>query len=508
MRIGILDILTLPTQNVIRRFYHLMITKQYASITPQAIAVWSRQLGHETFYAAYYGWGRPERALPDDLDILFIACFTQASPLAYALAKLYRRKGVMTVIGGAHAKSFPQDCIRFFDLVVKYCDKNLIADILKGHFKPGSFISSTQAFSDLPSVEERMPEIKASAFWCGKKPLLSTAIPMQASIGCPYSCNFCIDWSVPYQLYSTEHLATDLHYLAKNFPGTLIVFQDPNFGIGFDKIFDVFKSIPPGSRNPYLVQTSITALRQKDQIEQLKKTNCIFVGAGIESWTAYSNKTAAGHKTGREKMKQIVEDIHHFHESIPYIQTNFIFGLDTDEGDEPFELTKQFINQAPMAWPTVSIPFPFGGTPLFKEQLANNRILKNVPFGFYYNPYLVTTLKNYTPLEFYTKMADMLSYITSKTVFKKRLNSTSDWKGKSVHWVRTMGAKPRANEYRRIVERLRIDHVFRAFLEGESEIPPDFYHEEYEKMLGPYAKLLSVADRCPDLGQPEAIMAT
>ena len=36
-----------------RRPTTFVLTKQYARITPQAIAVWCRQWGHETFYAAY-----------------------------------------------------------------------------------------------------------------------------------------------------------------------------------------------------------------------------------------------------------------------------------------------------------------------------------------------------------------------------------------------------------------------------------------------------------------------
>jgi hypothetical protein len=53
MRVGILDILALPTRNPAENFYRLLLTKQFASITPQAISVWCRRLGHQTFYATY-----------------------------------------------------------------------------------------------------------------------------------------------------------------------------------------------------------------------------------------------------------------------------------------------------------------------------------------------------------------------------------------------------------------------------------------------------------------------
>lgn len=164
MRVGILDILTLSTGGLAEIPSHFLLTKQYASITPQAISVWCRQLGHETFYATYYGLGDPSRCLPKDLDVVFISCYTQVSALAYALGKVYRKAGVRTVIGGPHAKAFPVDCLRFFDLVVEECDKDLISDILTGQFDPGEVIASSKPFNDMPLVEERMPEIRATAF--------------------------------------------------------------------------------------------------------------------------------------------------------------------------------------------------------------------------------------------------------------------------------------------------------------------------------------------------------
>ena len=148
MRVGILDILTTPARSWAEAAYKLALTKQYASVFPQAIAVWCREMGHRTFYATYYGAGDPKRSLPDDLDVVFIAVYTQASALAYALAKLYRREGVLTVIGGPHAKAFPTDCLRYFDVVVREGDKPLIADILKGVYDPGTIVSSSKPLED------------------------------------------------------------------------------------------------------------------------------------------------------------------------------------------------------------------------------------------------------------------------------------------------------------------------------------------------------------------------
>jgi hypothetical protein len=64
MKIGILEILGLPGSHWTGLIYRLVLKKQYASVPPHAISVWCRQLGHQAFYATYYGFGDPARQLP------------------------------------------------------------------------------------------------------------------------------------------------------------------------------------------------------------------------------------------------------------------------------------------------------------------------------------------------------------------------------------------------------------------------------------------------------------
>jgi len=186
MKVGILDLLTASVSPGRIEAVHNQRFKRYlASITPQAIAVWCRQLGHDVRYATYYGQQDPRTLLPNDLDIVFMAAFTQASALAYALAKLYRGARTLTVIGGPHARAFPIDCLRFFDLVVQDCDKMLIDDILRGSFDRRTVITSGRPLRDIPTVEERLPEIRTATFSRGRPTMLSN-VALLSSIGCPY----------------------------------------------------------------------------------------------------------------------------------------------------------------------------------------------------------------------------------------------------------------------------------------------------------------------------------
>jgi len=504
MRVGILDILALPSRHPAENFYRLLLTKQFASVTPQAISVWCRRQGHETFYATYYGVGHAHKLLPSNLDVVFICCYSQASPLAYALGAIYRKAGTRTVLGGPHAKAFPLDCLRFFDLVVKECDEKLIADVLAGQFDPGALISSAQPFDDLPTVEERMPEIRASAFFFNRVGSPLTIVPMLASVGCPYSCNFCIDFDNPYRALPRDRLAADLRYLAANLPGTPIAFHDPNFGVKFDETFEVLEAMPTHQRAPYIMESSLTILRG-ERLKRLKATNCVFVAPGVESWTDYSNKAGVGRQGGLEKVTRVVDHFQQLSENVEYLQANFIFGLDGDVGDTPIELTKLFMDGTPFAWPAINIPVPFGGTPLYDDFMRTGRILKAMPFGFYYAPYLVTTLKNYDPVTYYEKLIELFVHASTPSMLKKRMASTKNWRVKLLHWSRTVGTRARISDFRAILDLLRSDARFRAFHEGRTPELPEYYHRQYENILGQYAPLVSRADRVPNLERSEPL---
>lgn len=500
MRVGIIEVMAMPSISLTDNIYHTFVTKQYASVTPQAISVWCRQLGCETFYAAYYGVGRPERLLPLDLDVIFFSGCTLASPLIYALAKLYRKGGTFTVIGGPHAESFPADCLRFVDLVVKDCDKTLIADIVKGKFDRGQYISSAKPFNDCPTVEERMPEIRASSFFQKKLPSLATMIPIITSMGCPYTCNFCTDWNSTYRLLPTDRLLADIKYIKKNLSNVFIGFHDANFAIQFDRVFSAIEAVPPEERVPYGMECSLSILNES-RIKRLKDTKCLMGVHGIESWQDYSNKVGFKNKGGIEKVNRVAEHLEQVREYVPYLQANLMFGLDTDVGEEPIALNKQFMEKTPFAWPVVNIPMPFGGTPMFDDYLGSDRILEQMPFAFYYFPYLVTIIKNYDSVTFFEKLIELSDFISSPEMLKRRIQSTPNCRIKFFHYIRTQGEKSNKKRYQELLGMLRSDSQFRAFHEGESQKLPEFYRTRFDKMLGSYGELLSEAERTPCLEQ-------
>jgi hypothetical protein len=493
LRVGILELLKPEGRPVgLRGAHRNWIARQYASIMPQAVSVWCRQLGHTTFYATYYGQDDPATLLPDDLDVVFMSAYTAASPLAYALAKRYRRRRTLTVIGGPHAKAFPDDCMRFFDVVVGECDRTLVAEILRD-LPQGERVTSGRALTEVPSVEERLPELRTAVLWRGL-PRRYAVIGILASVGCPYRCDFCTDWNNEYALLPLDRLEADLCFVARSFPRVKIAFHDPNFAVKFDQVVGTLERIGPAGRVTYMIESSLSVLRGS-RLARLRDTGCWYAAAGVESWADYSNKTATS-ASGRRKLEGILEHFALLGEYVPFLQANFIFGIDQDQGEEPVEFTREFIRRAPFVWPNLTIPTPFGGTPLYERHRREGRILETMPFAFYNSPYLVTTPKHYDPLEYYDKLVKVLEQLAAPGTLRARLDVRRGGFA-FIDGLRILGVRRALRQFRTIGTLLRTDARFRAFHERRSDTLPAFYEERLRDLLGPYAEVLDVEELIP-----------
>jgi hypothetical protein len=186
MKISVLEILTNPAQSSYELLFDALVSRQYSSIMPQTVSYWCRSLGHEVVYATYWGFGNILKKLPVDVDVVFVSCPSHLSHLAYAVAKFYQNIAIR-VLGGPHAKCYPQDTLRFFDFAVKRCDRSVIQSILNGEYTRGTIIDKECPNLEFPTVEQRFPEIRKS-FFLGIKRL--SVVPYLTSIGCPNKCPF------------------------------------------------------------------------------------------------------------------------------------------------------------------------------------------------------------------------------------------------------------------------------------------------------------------------------
>jgi hypothetical protein len=498
MNVGVLELISFTVPPEWRpQWAASRLRRHLYSVMPQVVAAWARRLGHRVHYATYYGQADPVTLLPDDLDAVIVSSATQASALAYALAKCYRQRGTLTILGGPHAKCFPADSRRFFDVVVDGpCDQELIGDILGGHVGPGSIVHAARRPTDFPPVEERLQDVKTASFTDGQPKGLH-AFALLSSVGCPYTCNFCTEWNTPYAPLAQDRLTADLKFIGRHYPKAVVAYHDPNFAVRFDQTMDAIEAAgPPFPR--YVMNCSLSVL-QAGRLARLRRTNCAFVAPGVESWYDYGNKAAAGEKHGRDKLEYVVGKFREIRHHVSGLQANFLFGTDHDRGSEPADLTVEFIRRLPYLWPNVNTPTPYGGTPLFDQYLAEGRVLRQLPLAFYCAPYLATTLKHYDPPDYYRLLLGIHGAATSRRALLRRVGAANPVGIRLAHLSQTLSYRTQLREMRLVLSMLEADRQFRAFHDHRPVPLPEFYHRRFEHRLGRYAGLLSRAERTPVL---------
>ena len=299
-RIGILD---LVTKNPTNSLYARVMNGNLASIMPQAIAVWCEQAGHDVTFVCYTGFENLEEELPTDIDMLIIGAFTQSAQLSYAISNRYRQQGVVTVLGGPHARCYPDDALKYFDYVLGFTGKEILADVLQDcsqHRPLGVHLTAPKQPMELPGVQERWKFIEPTI---AKTATSFKVVPMVGSLGCPYTCPFCIDSEVEYQPLSYDQIRDDLRFLRTKVADPIVAWHDPNFGIRFKDYMGVIEdAVPPGSVR-FIAESSLAILSEKN-VKRMQATGFQAILPGIESWYSLGNKSRTGRKKAMDKVSR------------------------------------------------------------------------------------------------------------------------------------------------------------------------------------------------------------
>ena len=488
LRIAVIDLVAKgPTKTLWAQIMHANM----ASIMPQVVATWCEQEGHEVKMICYTGREDLTNELSGDVDLVFISSFSQAALLAYSLSNYFRKQGAVTVLGGPHARCYPDDSIKYFDYVLGFTNKSTISEVLINctpQRPEGKMLSAGRQPTSLPGVQERWKFIEQTL---AKAPFIKM-VPMLGSVGCPYTCSFCIDSTVPYQQLSFEVIKSDLRFLLTKFKKPLVGWHDPNFGIKFDENMHAIASAVPPKSFGFIGESSLSILTE-EHLKVMQQNGFGALLPGIESWYELGNKSRTSHTSGQEKVNQISEHVNMMFRYIPYVQTNFVLGLDSDAGKEPFELTKRFIDKTPAAFPGYSLLTAFGeAAPLNLEYQKAGRVL---PFPFHFlNNHLAMNLKpkNYEWIDFYDKVIDLTKYTFSKKAIYRRFVATRGVTSKWMNFMRAISSEGygRIRFYKQVRQQLVEDRDFRRYFEGETQLLPAFYKNIIAKDLGVWGQWL------------------
>lgn len=482
LRVGILDLIGNGPNGTL---WNRVMQPNFASIMPQVIGVWCEEAGHDVTFAVYTGREDLARELPADADILFISAFTNAAVTAAAISNLFRQRGAVTVLGGPHARCYPADAARYFDYVLGFTDKAIVNEVLKDcapHRPVGLRLAAKRNPGQLPGVRERWRFIEPTI---AKAPTVKI-VPMIGSLGCPYACSFCIDATVDYQPLCHDQIQEDLRFLLGKLRRPRVGWHDPNFGVRFDETMGAIEEAVPPGRVDFAAESSL-ALLSEPRLRRLRRNGFKALLPGIESWYSMGNKSKTGLAVGLEKVRQVSDHVNTILRYIPYVQANFVLGLDDDAGPEPFELTKRFVDATPGVFPAYSLLSAFGeAAPLNLELQRAGRVIP-VPFHFLDNNRAMNVRpRNYSWTELYDHVIDVRRHTFSRRAVARRLRANQGLLTRSLNLLRALSSEGAGRIRHDTVVRglLDKDPSMRGFFDGETRVVPAFYTERMRRDLG------------------------
>src|SRR5262249_35231425 len=153
---------------------------------------------------------------------------------------------------------------------------------------------------------------------------------------------------------------------------------------------------------------SSLALLSEPHLRRLQANGFKAILPGIESWYTCGGKSKTGRATGLEKVQRGSGHVNTILRCSPYVQAHCGLGLHGEGGEEPFELTKRFVDLTPGVFPAYSLLSAFGqAAPLNLELQREGRVLPT-PFHFLDNNRAANVRpKNYSWPAFYENVVGL-----------------------------------------------------------------------------------------------------
>ena len=145
---------------------------------------------------------------------MFISAFTQSAQTAYALSNLFRSAAPSPCSAARTRAAIRRTRGRYFDYVLGFTDRETVprgARRLRRRIaRSGRQLGAAPAAARAArALRERWKFIEPTL---AKAPVIKI-VPMLGSLGCPYTCSFCIDSTVPTSRSTSTSSADDLRFL-------------------------------------------------------------------------------------------------------------------------------------------------------------------------------------------------------------------------------------------------------------------------------------------------------
>ncbi|MEE3343228.1 MAG: radical SAM protein [Bacilli bacterium] len=300
-----------------------------------------------------------------DSDIISLSVETFAARRAYKLAKKYKTKNNIIVMGGFHPTMLPEEALEYCDVVLigdaEDTWPDLINDYKKGKIKK---IYKSSNKTNIAKIDFN------SKVYYGKK--YNKIGLVQFSRGCKFNCDFCSIRSF-YKSKVRQKSLEDTIEEIRNIKEKLIFFIDDNIFLDEKSALALFKSIQP-LKKKWACQISMDVAFNDKLLKSMKESGCILVLMGFESLNSKNLKLM--NKSANLNIKKYEEAIKNIYKHKIMIYGTFVLGYDYDT-KEDIKKTMEFAIKNNLTIANFNPLIPMPGTRLYKRLEDNKELIYN-----------------------------------------------------------------------------------------------------------------------------------
>jgi radical SAM superfamily enzyme YgiQ (UPF0313 family) len=339
---------------------------------------------------------------------------------AYALARWYRERGAIVVLGGLHVLSCPDECrshahalaigegVQVWGQILRDVDAGILTAtgecprVYRGSYTAVPYRSDPSPRRDL------LP----------KRSFLTTS-SLIATRGCHNRCGFCYlatdGLHQPYQTRDVEQVVSE--FLADAQP--YAVFTDNNLGSKPHYLRELCRALRPLDRI-WSAAVSIDVTDDPTLVREMALAGCTGVFVGFES---LSDQNLADARKKTPRTHDYARRVRILHDHGIQVNASFVLGFDQDRPD-CFARTVEWIEANRLECATFHILTPYPGTPLFRQMEAEGRLLHR-NWDLYDTAHVVFRPRHMTPDQLFEGYA---------WCYRRLFSAASIWRRRPEDW--------------------------------------------------------------------------
>ncbi|MCS7468227.1 B12-binding domain-containing radical SAM protein [Stieleria sp. ICT_E10.1] len=388
---------------------------------------------------------------------------------AYELARWYRQRGSVVILGGLHVMSCPDEAAPHADALaigdgVALWGK-ILRDVNNGRLKATYRADFRRPYRDDPPPRRDL---------LARNSFLTTS-SLIATRGCHNRCGFCYlstkGLHMPYLMRDVEQIAEEFQRDGQPYA----VFTDNNLGSKPEYLRQLCRALRPLEKI-WSAAVSIDVTDDPGLVREMALAGCTGVFIGFES---LQNENISDAKKRSPNTEDYARRVTLLHDNGIQVNGSFVLGFDHDREDV-FENTIRWVEENRLECATFHIMTPYPETPLFRQLESEGRLLHR-DWSKYDTANVVFRPKHMSPEQLaagYELCYDRL--FSHASIWRRR---PKDWRAvpaylamsylyKRSNWMWHLLIKYRltAAVWRPLVEWTRRRHVrFRRRLEAKSE---------------------------------------